>query len=63
MKKNMFQGKWEQLKGAFQKNRGKLMRDDLNVIQGVNRILVGTIQEEYGLTKQEAENKVREYEL
>lgn len=63
MKKNIFQGKWEQLKGMIQKTRGRLMQDDLTVIQGVNKILVGKIQEEYGLTKEEAENKVREYEL
>ncbi|HZK26325.1 MAG TPA: CsbD family protein [Thermoclostridium sp.] len=61
MNKDIMKGKWEQLKGGVQKQWGKLTDDDLDVIEGDAKILVGKIQERYGITKEEAEKQVEDY--
>lgn len=59
MDKDIFKGKWEQLKGNVQKEWGKLTDDDLDKIKGDSKILVGKLQEKYGMTKDEAEREVK----
>lgn len=58
MDKDIFKGKWEQLKGNVQKEWGKLTDDDLDKIKGDSKILVGKLQEKYGMTKDEAKKEV-----
>lgn len=61
MNKDIFKGKWEQTKGNVQKKWGKLTNDDLDVIKGDAKLLVGKLQEKYGMTKEEAEKEVENY--
>lgn len=61
MNKNILEGKWEQVKGNVQKKWGKLTDDDLDVIKGNSKVLVGKIQERYGMKEEEAEKEVDEY--
>lgn len=61
MNKDIFKGKWKQLKGEVQKKWGKLTNDDLDVIDGNREKLAGKIQEKYGVTKEEAEKQVEDY--
>lgn len=63
MNTDMFEGKWEKLKGNVQRQWGKLTDDDLDVIEGDTKILVGKLQERYGMTKEEAEKEVEQYKL
>lgn len=63
MNTDMFEGKWEKLKGNVQRQWGKLTDDDLDVIEGDTKILVGKLQERYGMTKEEAEKEVEKYKL
>lgn len=63
MNTDMFEGKWEKLKGNVQRQWGKLTDDDLDVIEGDTKILVGKLQERYGMTKEAAEKEVEEYKL
>ena len=58
MDKDIFKGKWEQLKGNVQKEWGKLTDDDLDQIKGDSKILIGKLQEKYGMTKDEAKKEV-----
>ena len=58
MNKDIFKGKWEQLKGNVQKEWGKLTDDDLDKIKGDSKILIGKLQEKYGMTKDEAKKEV-----
>lgn len=58
MDKDIFKGKWEQLKGNVQKEWGKLTDDDLDKIKGDSKMLVGKLQEKYGMTKDEARKEV-----
>lgn len=62
MDKNIFKGNWNKLKGNVKKQWGKLTDDDLDVIDGNKDILVGKIQEKYGLTVDEAKKQIDEYD-
>ncbi len=63
MNKETLKGKWEQLKGNVQKQWGKLTDDDIEVIQGNAKVLVGKLQERYGMTKEEAQKAVDEFDI
>ena len=62
MNKDTLEGKWEQLKGNVQKQWGKLTNDDLDVIKGDAKILAGKVQERYGITKEEAQKQVEDFD-
>ena len=52
-------GDWKQFEGKVQKEWGKLTNDDLEQAKGDRTILAGKIQERYGITKEEADNRVK----
>ena len=45
------------------KKWGKLTNDDLDVVKGDAKKLVGKLQEKYGMTKEEAEKQVNEHDF
>lgn len=51
-------GQWKQMKGHAQKQWGKLTDDDLEQVKGERNVLIGKIQERYGVAKDEAEKQV-----
>ena len=51
-------GKWKQMKGSVKTQWGKLTDDDLEMVAGQRDVLVGKIQERYGITKEEAQKQV-----
>jgi len=55
-------GNWKQAKGQVKRQWGKLTDDELDVISGNRDILVGRIQEAYGITREEAERQVGDWE-
>lgn len=61
MDTDTLKGKWEQLKGNIQRDWGKLTNDDMDVIEGDAKILVGKLRERYGMTKEAAEKEVEKY--
>jgi uncharacterized protein YjbJ (UPF0337 family) len=54
-------GKWNQLKGSVKERWGKLTDDDLTMIDGKRDRMVGKIQERYGITKEKAEEQIRDW--
>ena len=58
MNKNIFKGKWDQLKGSVKQTWGDLNDDDLKKVQGQMEKLVGIIQEKYGEAKDDIEDKL-----
>jgi uncharacterized protein YjbJ (UPF0337 family) len=52
------EGSWKQLKGRARVQWGKLTDDQLETIAGKRDQLVGRIQEQYGIGKDEAEKQV-----
>ena len=61
MNADQVEGKWKQLKGTIKTKWGKLTDDDLTVIGGKKDVLVGKIQERYGITKEEAQKQADEF--
>ena len=59
MNKDIFEGKWEQLKGAVREKWGDLTDDDLTQINGNREKLLGKIQEAYGRSRDAAEKEVK----
>ncbi|MEO8017490.1 MAG: CsbD family protein [Pseudomonadota bacterium] len=55
-------GNWTQWKGRVQERWGKLTHDELDVIGGRRDQLSGRIQETYGLTQEETERQLRNWE-
>jgi len=52
------EGNWKQMKGKAKVQWGKLTDDQLDVIAGKREQLVGQVQENYGIAKDEAEKQV-----
>jgi uncharacterized protein YjbJ (UPF0337 family) len=55
-------GNWKQMTGKVKEQWGKLTDDDLAAINGKRDQLVGRVQERYGVAKEEAERRVRDWE-
>ena len=56
------QGDWKQFKGHIKVRWGKLTDDELDVIAGKRDVLAGKIKEAYGISKEEAEAQVSEWQ-
>ena len=59
MNNNIFEGKWKQIRGQAKLWWGKLTDDDLDKIGGQYDKLIGTLQEKYGYTQQQAEEEFK----
>ncbi len=62
MNKDTVQGNWKQLKGKIKEQWGKLTDDDFDVIAGKRDQLLGRIQERHGISREEAEKQVKDWE-
>jgi uncharacterized protein YjbJ (UPF0337 family) len=62
MNTDIIKGKWKQLNGEIKQKWGKLTDDDLTVAEGTRDYLAGKVQERYGVTKDIAEQQVRDFE-
>lgn len=66
MNKDIFEGKWKQIRGEAKSWWGKLTDDDLDRAEGKMEVMAGILQEKYGYTHQRAveeiNNRVTEYE-
>lgn len=54
-------GKWTQMTGSIKAKWGELTDDDLKEAEGNRDILIGKIQEKYGIAKEEAEKQVNDW--
>jgi uncharacterized protein YjbJ (UPF0337 family) len=63
MNRDRIEGNWKQIKGKIQKKWGKLTDDDLDVINGNRELLLGRIQEVYGIKKEIAEEELKRLQL
>jgi uncharacterized protein YjbJ (UPF0337 family) len=62
MNSDIIKGKWKQLNGQIKQQWGKLTDDDLTAAEGTRDYLAGKVQERYGVTKDIAEQQVRDFE-
>ena len=56
------EGNWRQLKGKARQQWGKLTDDEFERIAGKRDELVGHVQEAYGISKDEADRQVRDWD-
>jgi uncharacterized protein YjbJ (UPF0337 family) len=58
MNKDIFEGKWKQMRGQVKGWWGKLTDDDLDRVGGKYDQFVGLIQEKYGYTRERVEDEL-----
>ena len=58
---DQIEGKWKQFKGAAKQKWGKLTDDDLDFVAGKRDQLVGKIQERYGMSKEDAQRDIENW--
>jgi uncharacterized protein YjbJ (UPF0337 family) len=56
------EGNWKTFKGQVKQQWGKLTDDDLDVISGRREELLGRIQNAYGMSRDDADRQIREWE-
>ncbi len=59
---DQIEGKWKQMKGKAKEQWGRLTDDELDVAAGRRDVLVGKVQEKYGLAKAEAERQIDDWQ-
>ena len=59
---NIVEGNWKQFKGQVKTQWSKLTDDHLDVIAGKRDQLLGKIQESYGISKDEAEKQISDWQ-
>lgn len=55
-------GNWKQFRGQVKQHWGKLTDQDMDRIEGKREELTGRIQNAYGVSKEEAERQIDEFE-
>ena len=58
---DQLEGKWKQFTGSARERWGKLTDDDLDAIRGRKEILVGRLQERYGMAREQADREADEW--
>ena len=58
MNRDIFEGRWKQVRGELRKWWGKLTDNDVEKIAGSFDKLVGILQERYGYGKEKAEEEI-----
>ena len=56
------EGNWKQFKGKVKAQWGKLSDNHIDQIAGKRTELAGKVQEVYGLSKDEAEQQIKDFE-
>ena len=59
---DQIQGKWKQFRGRVKEKWGRLTDDELDVIAGNHDQLIGKLQEKHGLSKEEAERQLDDWQ-
>jgi uncharacterized protein YjbJ (UPF0337 family) len=57
LNKDVFEGKWKEMRGQVKEWWGELTDDDLDRVAGKADQLVGLIQQKYGYTREHAEEE------
>lgn len=61
MNKEIFAGKWDELKGHLKKQWGKLTDNDLAVIRGNHEEIFGRLKQHYGFSKEQIQKSLKEF--
>jgi uncharacterized protein YjbJ (UPF0337 family) len=58
MNKDIFEGKWKEMRGQAREWWGELTDDDLEKAGGNAEQIVGLLQQKYGYTREQAEEEI-----
>jgi uncharacterized protein YjbJ (UPF0337 family) len=58
MNKDVFEGKWKQVRGEAKVWWGKLTDDDLDKVAGQFDVFAGLLQQKYGYSREQAETAI-----
>jgi uncharacterized protein YjbJ (UPF0337 family) len=58
MNKDIFEGKWKQLRGEIRGWWGKLTDNDVDTVNGKFDVFIGLLQERYGYSREQAEDEL-----
>jgi uncharacterized protein YjbJ (UPF0337 family) len=61
MDKNIFKGKWKEIKGKIKQQWGKLTDDEITQIEGNYDELEGALQKSYGYDKEHAKREIESF--
>lgn len=61
MNEDILKGNWTKLRGKIQKQWSHLTKDDVTAIDGDKKVLLGMLQEKYGITKEEAKDELSNF--
>jgi uncharacterized protein YjbJ (UPF0337 family) len=61
LNEDIFEGKWNQLKGKIKQQWGELTDDDLDRITGKRDEIIGLVQERYGWDRARAETEFDQF--
>lgn len=59
---DIVEGNWKQFVGKVRQHWAKLTDEDLDLIAGKREELAGLVQERYGVTRDEAEQLIKDWE-
>jgi uncharacterized protein YjbJ (UPF0337 family) len=59
---NRIEGNWKQFKGKVKETWGELTDDEIDQIAGKRDVLLGKIQEKYGIAQDEADKRIKDFE-
>lgn len=62
MNKDIFEGKWEELKGQMKQFWGKLTDDDLKQIEGNQQEIFGKLRKYYGYSEDQVKKVVKDFQ-
>ena len=62
MNQEQVEGKFEQIKGEIKKAWGKLTDDEIMLYNGKQDQFFGKVKEKYGIAKEAAELRIKEFE-
>lgn len=62
MNKDIFEGKWEEVKGKMKKAWGKLTDDDFKQIEGNQQEIYGKLQKHYGYTEDQVKKVIKDFQ-
>lgn len=61
MNKEIFEGKWHELKGKVKEKWGKLTDDEITRIDGDWEQMVGSLEKRYGYKRDQAEKELKNW--
>jgi uncharacterized protein YjbJ (UPF0337 family) len=62
MNRDQASGKWKQIRGRIKEQWGDLTDDELDKAEGNRDYLIGKVQERYGLSKEEVQRRLNEFD-